>query len=501
MRIKTAAALCVALIASTAMPAFAEVANDDNTLAIVESFDNISFARDKLEIDNRLEYWAPVIETLLTLMPDGSYAPNLATEWSYNEDNTVLTLKLCEGVMFTDGAPFNADVVKANIEFLRDGTGQNVWMAKSISDFEIVSPTEIKLILSEPDPALIRSLAFVGGAMASPNTLGPNEVDSLPVGTGPYVYNADLSVPSRQYVYTRNDQYRNPDLFPFDRITVTPMSDISARVNALKSGQVDVISAEPQNVPDAEANGFRVTRNPVDWMGLFLADRDGETNPAMADVRVRQAINMSIDRDSILKYVDLGYGVVTDQVFPKTSESYIPELEDNYKYDPEKAKALLAEAGYGSGLSLTLPEIPYFARYNAILEQQMSDVGVNIDWVKVAPNAYLQNVRSGKFGVFLMKLSSQSDWIDIKQLVAPDGAWNPLKTNDPRIVELMDQIKTTNGDEQIAAYQAVNRYLVENAWFAPWYRPEQIRLNSPSIIEESIPGSVVTFPRFYKKAP
>ena len=111
---------------TTAIPASAEVANDDKTLAMAAQLDNTTFARDKIEIGNRLSYWAPVFETLLTINPDGSITPNLATEWSYNDDNTVLTLKLREGVKFTDGTPFDTEAVKANLDFLKNNTGQNV---------------------------------------------------------------------------------------------------------------------------------------------------------------------------------------------------------------------------------------------------------------------------------------------------------------------------------------------------------------------------------------
>ena len=500
MRILTVSALCAALMITTAMPASAEVANDDKTIALAGVFDNTTFARDKIEIGNRLEYWAPVFETLLTIMPDGVIAPNLATEWSYNDDNTVLTLKLLEGVKFTDGTPFDSEAVKANLEFLKNGAGGNVWMVKSIADYDIVSPTEIKIILKEPDPALVRNLTLVAGAMASPVSLGTEDAALVPVGTGPYIYNTELTVPGRQYVYTRNPDYRTPGDFPFDQMTVTPMTDANARVNALKSGQVDIAPATSQSVADALANGFKITRNPVDWLGLFLADRDGKQNPAMADVRVRQAINMAFDSESILKYVDLGYGVVSDQVFPQTSLAFDPDLDNYYPYDPEKAKSLLAEAGYGDGLTITLPDSSGFAQYNPIVEQQLKDIGITVDWTKVAPNAFIGDLISGKFGVFLMRLGNQSDWGDLRKLAFPDSAWNPLHVDDPALAALLDKVQRSGGDEQVAAFKAVNRYLVENAWFAPWYRPEAINLLSKDVDEQPIPGNVVTFPRFYSKA-
>lgn len=496
---KFAIAAAAALLASAGQSP-AQVLNDDETIAIAGRLDNTSFARDKLEIGNRLMYWAPVFETLLTIMPDGKIAPNLATEWSYNDDNTVLTLKLREGVKFTDGTAFDAEAVKANLEALGKGAGQNVWMVNSITSYEVVSPAEIRIRLKEPDPALVRNLTLVAGAIAAPSSLGTEQGARVPVGTGPYVYNADLSVPGRQYVYERNPGYWNLGAISYDRMTLTPMTDLTARINALKSGQVDVAPAETQSVKDAEASGFRVTHNPVNWQGFIIADRDGKTNPALKDLRVRQALNMAFDAASILKFVEQGYGVVSDQIFPKTSEAYLPELDQYYPYDPDKARALLKEAGYGAGLTLKLPQTPAFAVYDAIIEQQLKDVGISVEWVKVAPDALISELTAGKHGIFFFRLGNQADWGDLKKLAFPNSAWNPLHTNDPKLLALLKNVQTAKAADQKAAFQAVNRYLVENAWFVPWYRPDSINLMSADVEELPIPGNVMTFPLNYRPA-
>ncbi len=481
-------------------PAIAEVPNDSSVIALANRLDNTTFARDKIEIGNRLAYWAPVFETLLTIMPDGSIQPNLATEWSYNDDNTELTLKLREGVSFTDGTPFDAEAVRANFEALRIGTGQNVWMVQSIESYEIVSPSEIVVHLSEPDPALVRNLTLVAGAMASPASLGTEEAANVPVGTGPYTYDTEESVVGRQYVYQRNPDYWNPEDFPFDTMTIAPMTDLSARINALKSGQVDVAAGETISVADAKANGFNVTTNPVNWQGIFLADRDGTMNPAIADLRVRQAINMAFDQKSILTYVEQGYGVLSDQVFPETSISYDPELTNYYPYDPERARALLKEAGYGDGLTVTMPEAPQFAQYYPIIEQQLNDVGIEVNWVRVSPDALISDLTNGRFGVFFFRLGNQSDWGDLLKLAFEDSAWNPLGATTPEMQDLLATAQNASEADRPAAFQAVNRYLVENAWYAPWYRPESIDITAPDVVEQPIPGNVVTFPEFYKPA-
>src|SRR5690606_40457987 len=139
-------------------------------------------------------------------------------------------------------------------------------------------------------------------------------------------------------VFNRNADYWNAEAFPFARVTITPISDGVARLNALKSGQIDAGMSEARAVADAEANGLTVNRIDVDWFGLIIADREGKITPALADVRVRKALNMAFDAKSILEFVELGYGRLSDQIFPATSQAYVEELDEVYSYDPEAAK-------------------------------------------------------------------------------------------------------------------------------------------------------------------
>lgn len=467
----SAAALSCFVLAPAAT---AQVANDENTLAIAATLDNNSFDRAQLMIANQMQFWQPVLDTLLIMAPDGTIKPNLATEWAYNSDNSVLTLKLREGVSFTDGAPFDAEAVKANLEYLRTGAGQNSFMAALISEMEIVSPHEIKLHLQEPDPTLIDNLTVVGGAMASPATLGAEGFANNPIGSGAYIYDAANSVLGRQYVYNRNPDYWNPDAYPFERITITPINDQVARLNALKSGQVDAGLGEARAVADAEANGLVVHKSDVNWLGFIIADREGKIVPALADLRVRKAINMAFDAPSILKFVELGYGRLSDQIFPTVSEAYLPELDEVYSFDPEAAKALLAEAGYADGFTLLLPEVATFASFNPIIEKQLKDIGIAVKWEKIAPNATIPELRSGKFPAYVFQFGYQGSWAEYRKFGYPDAPWNTSHVADAAFLEMLDATQYATGEKQIEGYRALNRYMVENAFFAPWYRRDTL---------------------------
>lgn len=472
---KTLAAALVAALSTTALtPLMAEVPNDATVLALAARADNNSFDRAELVQGNQIQFWQPVFDTLLTEGPNGEISPNLATAWSYNDDNTVLTLTLREGVSFTDGTPFNAAAVQANMQYLAAGTGQNGYMTRPISEYEIVSDHEIRLYLSEPMPSLITALAVAGGAMASPATLGQPGSDVAPIGSGPYIYSADESVQGAQYVYRRNPDYWNPSAYPYDTVTITPMSDTVARINAMVAGQIDGAVADTRAIPQAEANGLQVNSTGVNWAGIILGDRDGTIQPALADVRVRQAINMAFDAPSILQYIDLGYGSLTDQIFPDSSPAHVAELDDVYPYDPARARELMAEAGYANGFTLVMPEIRPFVAYQPIIAQQLAEIGITVEFEAQAPGSILPVLRQGRYAAYFFTFGSHDPWTDINQQLAPNAAWNSFHTETPEMDAMIHDAQYSSGEAQTAACQAINRYVVDNAWFAVWYRRNSI---------------------------
>lgn len=494
------AVLAGALFLGVAPAAVAQVANDVDTLALAAVIDNNSFDRAQLMIGNQMQFWSPVFDTLLVREPNGEIEPNLATEWSYNADNSVLNLKLRDGVTFTDGTPFDGEAVKANLEYLKNGAGQNSFMVASISEVEVVSPTEVNLHLSEPDPGLLQNLAVVGGAMASPVILGVEGSANNPIGSGPYAYDANASVLGRQYVFVRNADYWNAEAFPFERVTITPINDAVARLNALKSGQIDAGMSEARAVADAEANGLTVNRIDVDWFGLIIADREGKITPALADPRVRKAINMAFDSKSILEFVELGFGRLSDQIFPATSQAYVPELDEVYPFDPEQARALLAEAGYADGFELLLPETNGFAAFYPIIEKYLKDIGITVKWEKVAPNATITELRSGKYPAYLFQFGYQGEWSEFRKFGFPESPWNTSKVADPAFLEMLDKTLYATGDEQVALYKELNRYMVENAFYAPMYRRDTIYLTNKEIVVELQSTNVLSPIRNYSKA-
>jgi peptide/nickel transport system substrate-binding protein len=467
-------AAAFALAASLGAPSL--LAQEPTILTIAAQGDNTSFDRALLEIGPGVLYWMPLFDTLLLLDRDGNPQPNLVTAWSYNDDNTVLHLELRDGLVFSDGTPLDATAVKANLEHLKSGTGQNSYMAAAIDEVKIVSPTELDLDLSAPEPGLVRYLGVVGGAMASPASLGTEQSATQPIGSGAYTLDADETVPGRQYVYERSATYWNPEAYPYDRIVIIPMTDISARVNALKAGQVNAALASPAYADEAKASGLQVNTTQTDWTGLFLADREGKQVPALADLRVRQAINFAFDRPAMVEHLLRGMGEVTNLPVGPRSQAYDPALEGTYTYDPDRARALLAEAGYAEGFEVSMPLVGADDAFAPFVEQQLADIGIKVNWVNVPQNAIFSQLLSNKFPMFQFSLGSQSAWQDLRKFAFTNSPWNTAKVADPAIDALLEKAQYATGTAQDEAIRAVIRHVVEQAYFVTWFRNDTVYL-------------------------
>ncbi|MEI3848853.1 MULTISPECIES: ABC transporter substrate-binding protein [Microbacterium] len=469
------------------------------TLTVAARQDVSSFDTGQLDTGFQVQYWQPVYDTLLRYTPTGEIEPNMAEEFSYNDDNTVLTLSLREGITFSDGTPFDAAAVKANIEHLQAGTGVAVYMVGLVEEVVVVDDLTVEIRLSAPDPAFTYYLCLVAGAMASPAAFGTDSFATVPVGSGPYLLDADTTIRGSQYSYVRNPDYWNPDAYPYDKVVVKPMEDVTARLNALKSGQVNTADVDASVRTEAEAAGLTINEAQVTWLGLIVFDRAGQQVPALGDVRVRQALNHAVDGDAIVKNIFGGSGAASQQIFNPDSPAYVGALDDAYAYDPEKAKKLLAEAGYPDGFEITMPEVkgdltqPY-------VTQQLADVGITVTWDKVSSENLVGDLLGGKYAIASFGSSSGHPWRDIFKMISPDGAWNPMHTTTPELEALLTEIQATTGDAQTAAYQAVNEYVTENAWFGVWVFTSVIQLTDAQTSTQMQLGSNVPYLASYAPA-
>jgi len=470
----------------------APAAQTSQTLTLGTLMAPKSFAAADSDFANVSPFYQAVYDTLLRMEPDGTLVPMLASEWKYNAAKTVLTLKLRNDVKFTDGTAFNADAAKQNLERFKAGTSADAQFLAALQSARAVDATTLELTLSAPDPAFLGYLSKDASFMQSPASFANADIATNPVGSGPYVLDTAATVTGTSYSYKRNPDYWDKDLVHYDNLILNVYPEQTSLLSAVKSGTLNGSLIDIAMIQEAEAAGYKNNPFEGNWVGLILFDRAGTTNPGLKDVRVRQALNYAFDTKALLDSVNQGRGTTTTQVFPPSSDAYDESLDSRYAYDPAKAKALLTEAGYPS-LTLKMPSTPLVnSAVFALITQQLKDVGVTVETVD-AGNNFIADLLAAKYAASYMILEQQSDWQLINMKIAPNAAWNPYKYADPKVEELVKKINLGTEEEQKSSAKELNKYIVEQAWFAPWYRPQNSFVTDAKTKVELQTGNVYPF--------
>jgi peptide/nickel transport system substrate-binding protein len=313
--------------------------------------------------------------------------PALAASLEPNRDASVWQIKLRRGVTFHDGKPFTADDVLYSLKYVADPKNA-LNIAGSVSNFDLnrtrkVSPTEIRLVLKQPD-ALLYSVSSVLHKVAMIQN-GTTDF-AHPVGTGPFKYESFVS--GQSSLFSKNDDYWWPGKPYVDELQILSIPDSSARLNALMSGQVDAIEAVDFAQAKANAGNKKIqllrARGAANAPIYMRLDRKPFTNKD-----VRTAMKLAIDREQVLKSAYFGYGVVGNDLFGIAWPSYNRKLPQR-KYDPERAKFLLKKAGQ-SDLTVTLITSPFSAGFQetaTVFAESAKAAGIKVNLKTVAPGDY-----------------------------------------------------------------------------------------------------------------
>lgn len=423
-------------------------------------------------------FFQAAYDSLVTTRPDGTIAPMLATAWEWDGPKTSLTMTLRDGVTFSDGATFDAAAAKTAVEQFLTGGGPLSATIRSIKSVEAPDASTLVLHLAAPDPGLLSTLAVSASFVASPAAYADPRLEQVPVGSGPYVMDTRRTTTGVRYSFVRRPDYWGEPA-AFDRVTFEVLVDSRARLNALKAGQIDgAFFSSASDTVEGQSAGFANASGFPNFEGLMLYDRDGRLTPALGDVRVRQAINYALDRRGILHGILLDQGAPTAQIFGPDDDGYDETLDDAYPHDPGKARALLAEAGFARGFEVVMPVSSAYesALYDAMI-QNLQDVGIRCRRRELAPGESLPVQQKGEVSLSCMTLGFQGDYRTMTTYVGAKGSWNPFKTTDPAVAGFIERYQY--GD--VSAARELNHWLVENAWFAPMYRPASAYLHSSAI--------------------
>ncbi len=454
-----------------------EPAAPSDTLTVAVSTPPISM--DPTTAGNGLPlawYMALPYEPLIQRDPDGDTAPGLATEWAYSEDRLSFVLQLREGVTFSDGDELTAEGVVAWLDHYKaNGTFSGNWFA-NVTGFEATGPLEVTVRLSSPDPMLPWAFGQAGNAGAIVSPTGLENAESLGTethGAGPYMLDSAATVANSSYVFVKNPNYWNPDTQYYEKIVFTVIPDQNSTLSALRSGQVQVAQGSSATAEAARDAGLEVFQGPSAMVGAYFADFDGTVVPEFKDLRVRQALNYALDREAITSAVYGDFGTATVGYTPDGIAGYLPELNDVYPYDPDRARELLAEAGYPDGFSFTMLVQTGIDNGDLLAEAmvaQWAEVGVDVELKSYAAFAdYVTDFFSNQYGITTLNYNYSEQLIATSGLAIPGAAYNTFGFSDQGAIDLVAEQRKydTDSPEGIEAAEASETYLVETAFAVP----------------------------------
>ncbi len=409
-----------------------------------------------------------IFDTLLFLDNDLQLQPNAAESYEYSEDLKTLTLRLREGMTFSNGDPVDAEAVRATLERARTTAGPVQTKFESVASIEAPDDRTVVVTLSAPDAGFLYNMAGSAGVIAAPSTFDDPEIALDPVGSGPYTL-SDETAPGSTYVLERREDYWNVEEYPFQQVTVRVIQDPTATLNAVQAGELNAATIQANQVQQVEAAGFDVSDPIPTAVGtILLLDREGTIQPALADVRVRQAINMAFDREGFVQALLQGAGEPTSQFVNPANDLYVDDLADEYPFDPEAARELMEEAGYADGFSMSMPSTPITQRIEPLVSQALGDIGIDVTWEPQPPSNSASSMRSRQYPAAFWFAGLNVTELEADDRFGTDAFFNPFNVPEPEAQELIDQAAAeTDADARRDLYQQAGQITVEEAWYAP----------------------------------
>lgn len=398
---------------------------------------------------------------------DFSIQPNIATSWQYSDDGMSLDMELRQDAVFCDGTPINADAVVKTWEFVLDPETAHLYagLAKYVDSVEATDEYSVRFNFSQPDSQFIYALATDLGYVYAPAAIEEYKETQDPQtlarkgGSGPFVLSEMLD--GESYTAVRNENYyvmgEDGQALPYlDSVVVKIIGDEAVMAANMQSGDVDVADffSTKTQIEALRADENVTVKTLPSMVQYFLY-----LNTAKApfdDYKVREAIQYAFDREELSNVISMGDAILTPTTVLPTQTYYNAE-GTIYTYDPEKSKALLAEAGYADGVTIEL----YYGTYGSmedeceLLQAQAKDAGFNIELVGVDGATVkqiwaLENADTPA-GMRLQDLGNPkvSPYVQFEYIYGPTALQNCSKWLDPEFQELLASLSGLTDEEEL----------------------------------------------------
>lgn len=440
---------------------------------------NFAFIAESKELDphkasDTLTYIVllQIFDTLIKIEADGTLSPALAESWEISEDGKEILFTIKQDVKFHNGDIMTADDVAYSLNRSIASSYTSKFTAV-MEKAEVVSENQVKLTLKNSYGPILYCLANPSLAVVSQKAVeaAGDKFGSNPIGTGPYKFIEWIS--GEKVVATRFDDYfKGPA--PIKDITFKFITDTATAAIALENGEIDILHNPAKSDKEAQINNENLAYYETDSAYYYHISMNNQSGP-FADKKVREAVSYAINREDIIIGGLEGNGSPVEVPMPPAAFGYDPDFKNN-PYDPEKAKELLAEAGYPDGFtcSFKVNQAPMYSNPAQVIQQQLREVGINCEIELMERAAYLDDVtRNFNYDLSLYVITAlipDADYVCYTRLHSTmlGNGNNFTQTSIPALDEALDKGRSSNDEAtRLEAYRKVNEIVKEEVPVVP----------------------------------
>ncbi|MFC1535335.1 ABC transporter substrate-binding protein [Thermodesulfobacteriota bacterium] len=426
-------------------------------------------------------YGLPAMDTLVRQDTKGNYVPHLATSWDTAKDGSSITFHLRKGVKFHDGTDFNAAAVKLSLDSAKTGT-----LPLRRKSVDVIDDYTVRLNLKQYDIEIFYDLTRRNGMIASPTavakkTTPENRAKDHMIGTGPFRF---VNWERDNYIkYKKFDGYWMKDKPYLDALEFVFIKDPVTSLLAFKSGAAQLtMRIAPKDAKDLKAKGYEILTTPY---GMKTLTPDGaNANSPFSNQKVREAIWYAIDRQAIAEGIGLGYWQAVSQVGVPGSDAYLRDVEGR-KYDPARAKKLLAEAGYPNGFKTTLYSKAEESRDALVaIQTYLADIGIQakvepVDrgrYVKLHKEGWLNGIMFGTVSPFVNNAALNV------AILTNSRPYNKPMYRAPGFQESYDKaVQTPDPKELLNITQRMYRLIYDTCMVSPLWIETQVAAQTKKV--------------------
>ena len=397
-------------------------------------------------------------EGLVKPTSDGGFIPAVASDCIISDDAKTYTFTLRDGVTFHDGTPVTIEDVKYSIDRYAEIQGESSAFSSLVDSVEVQDDKTLVVNLKESYSEFLPMMTIAIIPQSNEDPAGN------PIGTGPFKYVS--YTPGQNLELEKYDGYWQEGVPSLDSVEFKFIADVDTAFVELQAGTIDILKYLTSAQAETLGDDYNIVQGSMNLVHAMYLNSAYEP---LSKTEVRQALCYAVDRDAINNFIFGGKShIIGSHMIPAMSKYYEPEAETVYSYDPEKAKELLADAGYADGFDLEITVPSSYSQHvdsAQIIADELSQVGVNVTLNQVEWSTWLQDVyKGGNFQATVIGFDgtlAPSDWL--KKYVT-DDAKNFMHYSNTEYDDVFNTAYTTVDDDvKVENYKKAQMILAEDA--------------------------------------